>query len=1474
MHHNRPLFSVICLIAVIFITSSTTFGDDKFDNLIKSGEFKKAIEYAEKNIPAKSRTIDDWLNLGTAHEKAGSPNEKILICYKNAQTVNPSEPLVYIGLGKCALYEKKYGEAVKHYQRAYILKRSVEAAEGIAIAASKLKNWDKARDAAESAINLDNNVIESRLVLIEIHRQDKDYKSAAEQLEFIVMKEPTSLKYWKRLAVSYEKSNQPEKLKDVDPHIIKLDKKNIKSRQRHAEFLMSKRDIDSAFPLYKELAILTPNDANVFKNLYKIAKDKGQNNDAILYLRNHLALDSSNAVYHKDLGDLLFAKKDFDGALASYRRVLRTDPKVKGFYKKYEKIVLDKKLIIEAIKVITGAIDAKEADAESYIALGNIYKTQKKYLSASAMYTNALKTDTKNVEVLSSLGDCQAKSTKTGDAILTYEQVILLNSNATVEHKILGDLHLKLNKTDKAMSAYKKYLKRVPSDYNVAKTIGFNEYAKKDYKKTIEYLELVKENKLRDTKLLSALGDAYYQSKNYKKSAETFAKIRDSKVSVNVLKTILKPLGESYEKIGDKAKAADAYLAYTKVSGVRDADASYMKAYLREDTDKENAVKMYISNTTIFPKDHRNFLRLGLIYSKEKGALVKSANMLNKASLLSPKDPVIWRTLGEVYGKLKNENKELNAYKKFLAIEPQNLEANRRVGMILLKQKSYTEAIINLEMVSTSAPKDVEVMESLAEGYLKTKRPEKAIDLLVKAKSLKPDKVEIRTKLIKACAAANKKNMADKEKDELAKLDRKIITKDKKNIDSRVRLADYTYTNKAFTTAYKIYKELSVLTPKNKLVFKRLNEIALKNNKKKEAVGYLKKYLALDAKNAKAHVVLGNLLYEQKDHDGALESYRKALKIDPKVKGFYKRYGEIVVNKGLETEAIKVLNKVVSAGEADASTYITLGEIYQKKNNFVSAIKMFQKASEADPKNSAVLTSLAECQAINGNVSEAVITYEQVILINPNAKKEYKALGDLKMKQNKKNDAIKTYKRYLTKVPNDFKIAKTVGLHEYNAKDYQKTIQYLEMVKDEKIKDIPYFTSLGLSYYQLKHYKNAVPFFENARRKNPSIPVLKEIVKPLAVCYEKNAKNIEAADAYLAYTKLPGVKDAEASYKKAFLREKTDKKTAIDMYSLNVKVFTKDHRNFLRLGILYSKDKATLSKSATMLNKASILKPDNSKILLRLGKIYGELNNEDKELVTYKNLLKIEPQSFVANRRVGLILLKQKKYSEAIVNLEIVSASAPKDLEIMLGLAEGYMETKRPENAIELLAKAKRIKKNDPDIGLLLYKLYKQTGKSKQAEAEIKELILLTKDNKLRVAYAKDLIEQNRYDEANALAQQIKKSDPTNIESLMLLGKIQQKQNKLNEAIETYKMISFINEKYAPALCERGNIYLLQSNIDRAKSFFDRSLEADPKYALAHLGLAKVAKSKKNNALYKKHLNKAKALDPRDKEILEEIKGK
>ena len=54
--------------------------------------------------------------------------------------------------------------------------------------------------------------------------------------------------------------------------------------------------------------------------------------------------------------------------------------------------------------------------------------------------------------------------------------------------------------------------------------------------------------------------------------------------------------------------------------------------------------------------------------------------------------------------------------------------------------------------------------------------------------------------------------------------------------------------------------------------------------------------------------------------------------------------------------------------------------------------------------------------------------------------------------------------------------------------------------------------------------------------------------------------------------------------------------------------------------------------------------------------------------------------------------------------------------------------------------------------------------------------------------------------------------------------------------------------------------------MDRAVTFYQKALQADPKFALAELGLARVAKTQNKTAEYTTHLNKAKTLDPDNKE--------
>ena len=153
-----------------------------------------------------------------------------------------------------------------------------------------------------------------------------------------------------------------ERLPYADSMIVLLDKNNVPSRLRFADYSLAKKDTTTAMRLYKELAILTPSDPKPFKNLFLLSKAHNNTEDATLYLKNYLVLDSSDSELHWELGDLLYDKKDMTGALESYRRAFKRNPQGgKGHFKKYAEIVLQKKIDNEAINVINAAISRRRS---------------------------------------------------------------------------------------------------------------------------------------------------------------------------------------------------------------------------------------------------------------------------------------------------------------------------------------------------------------------------------------------------------------------------------------------------------------------------------------------------------------------------------------------------------------------------------------------------------------------------------------------------------------------------------------------------------------------------------------------------------------------------------------------------------------------------------------------------------------------------------------------------------------------------------------------------------------------------------------------------------------------------------------------------------------------------------------------------------------------------------------------------------
>jgi tetratricopeptide (TPR) repeat protein len=349
-------------------------------------------------------------------------------------------------------------------------------------------------------------------------------------------------------------------------------------------------------------------------------------------------------------------------------------------------------------------------------------------------------------------------------------------------------------------------------------------------------------------------------------------------------------------------------------------------------------------------------------------------------------------------------------------------------------------------------------------------------------------------------------------------------------------------------------------------------------------------------------------------------------------------------------------------------------------------------------------------------------------------------------------------------------------------------------------------------------------------------------------------------------------KKSDSAYEQALRYEDINIDRAVEIYNANARAFPRDARNFVRLGMIYGQKRETLPQAWENLNSAVKLTDNDPDIWLLLAQVSGKLGKADAELSAYKKYSTLKPQDLKVTRRIGELLYEKKQYAEAITNLEMFLTTNDKDVKVLLMLADAYDATNRPQKTTELLTKAKNLTGDDPDVRERLYKTYKRESKKELADAEIRELADITKSSKHRLMLYGDLVEAGKLDEAAAVANAVRKSDPTNFEGLMALASIQRLQKKYEDAIETYKLVLFANGDYAPACAGRAEAHLMLAEYDRAETFYMKALKLDPNMASAELGLSKVYKATKRKDLQIQHLNRAKRLDPNNKAVLDELK--
>ena len=151
--------------------------------------------------------------------------------------------------------------------------------------------------------------------------------------------------------------------------------------------------------------------------------------------------------------------------------------------------------------------------------------------------------------------------------------------------------------------------------------------------------------------------------------------------------------------------------------------------------------------------------------------------------------------------------------------------------------------------------------------------------------------------------------------------------------------------------------------------------------------------------NYYAHFVLGSA-YPIRDEGGkAIETYKKAIEINPNLADAYVGVGTIYLDDEQIDEAIEYFKRAVEANPTYVVAYLNLGSAYEYNDQIDEAIASYEKTVEIDPKIVRAYISLGALYMGKGNRDKAIKAYQKVIELDPKGELGIYAREEIKKAQ-------------------------------------------------------------------------------------------------------------------------------------------------------------------------------------------------------------------------------------------------------------------------------------------------------------------------------------------------------------------------------------------------------------------------------------------------------------------------------------------
>ena len=324
---------------------------------------------------------------------------------------------------------------------------------------------------------------------------------------------------------------------------------------------------------------------------------------------------------------------------------------------------------------------------------------------------------------------------------------------------------------------------------------------------------------------------------------------------------------------------------------------------------------------------------------------------------------------------LLSEKKPELAAKEFaavLAIDPNNLDAQANLGVLLFFQKKYTEAEPHLRAAVEQQPDltRIRALLGMCERRLgKTDAARADLEAVVSNLDDANIRMEVGLELIEIDTASQ----------DLAKAAGVVETlRQGAPTDPRVLYA-----------AYRIYTDLA-------------GEALLGMSVAAPESGQMYQAIAHE-------------LVRQRDINGAITDFRKAVAADPNLPGIHYELAEALhasPDLKLRAEAEKEYKLAVAANASDEKALTKLGDLTADAGNLDGAAKYYERAMVLAPNDSDALMGMARVYTERGDAASALPLLEKVVAADPTNVQGHYRLSAVYRKLNRPEDAKRELAEY------------------------------------------------------------------------------------------------------------------------------------------------------------------------------------------------------------------------------------------------------------------------------------------------------------------------------------------------------------------------------------------------------------------------------------------------------------------------------